>query len=248
MSVAVIYGLEWIRGLGLPLVSGISGDVAVNDIKGIARRFSEFIGEEMAEALYRVLDDALRNEVAKALTTDNLEQDVHSLVEKFWARIALPEAELTQQILSSTDRSTLEEFINIEEELGTALAKLVRRSGYKFAEDLVYGLSVLLDRDRWVIEKISELGVDGLIKRILDRDPKAFVEFTTYTAYLTFTWVASTSPVLGIVKDYKVENRDKLAHWCKHYAAEVEDYIDTLDILVKDDVYRELLKLGAVKR
>ena len=32
-----------------------------------------------------------------------------------------------------------------------------------------------------------------------------------------------------------------MAQWCRRYAKEVEDYIDTLDVLVKDDVYEELL-------
>ena len=33
------------------------------------------------------------------------------------------------------------------------MAKLIRKSKYKFAENLVYGLSVLIDHDKWVIEK-----------------------------------------------------------------------------------------------
>ncbi len=37
------------------------------------------------------------------------------------------------------------------------------------------------------------------------------MEFATYTAYLTFTWVASTAALLGVVKNYRDENRDKMA-------------------------------------
>jgi len=248
MSVVVIYGREWIRGLGLPLVSGISEDVYVEDVHDVVKRFKEFIGEDLVRELDRVFSEALRNEVSRALSTDKLEHEIHLLVEKFWARIALPLAELTQSILSYIDRTTLDEFIDLEEKLGIALTKLIRRSGYEFAEDLVYGLSVLIDRDRWIIEKVSELGVEGFIKRVIDRDLKAFMEFATYTMYLTFTWVASTAALLGIVKNYRDENRDKIAQWCRGYAKEVEDYIDTLDILVKDDVYEELLEFGIVKR
>ena len=74
------------------------------------------------------------------------------------------------------------------------------------------------------------------------------MEFTTYTMYLAFTWVASTAALLGTVKNYRGENRDKMAQWCREYAKEVEDYIDSQDLLVKDDVYEELLDLGIIKR
>jgi len=248
MSLAVIYNREWVRGLGLPLVSSVSGDFYVEDVRDVAKRFREFIGESLAKELDRVFSEALRNEVSRALSTDKLEHEIHLLVEKFWARIAFPLAELTQSMLSPIDRITLGGFIDLEEKLGIALTRLIRRSGYEFAEDLVYGLSVLIDRDRWIIEKVFELGIDEFIKRVIDRDPKAFMEFATYTMYLTFTWVASTAALLGIVKNYKDDNRDKMAQWCREYAKEVEDYIDSLDILVKDDVYEELLELGIVKR
>jgi len=249
MSVIVIYGRELIRGLGLPLASSISGNVYDEDIYDVAKRFSEFIGEDLVKELDRVFSEALRNEVNRALKTDKLEQEIHLLVEKFWSRIAFPLAELTQLTLSRMDRRvTLGEIIDLEEKLGIALAKLIRKTGYEYAENLVYGLSVLIDRDRWIIEKISELSIDDFLKKVIDRDPKAFIEFAAYTRYLTFTWVASTAALLGVVKNYKVENRDKMAQWCRGYAKEVEDYIDTLDILVKDDVYEELLELGIAKR
>ena len=63
-----------------------------------------------------------------------------------------------------------------------------------------------------------------------------------------FTWLATAATVLDITKDYKEENRDKMAQWCKEYAKEVEAYIDTLDIIVKDEVYEELIELGIIKR
>jgi len=247
MSAVAIYGHELIRGFGLPLVSGLSEDVYVEDIRSVVKRFRELIGEDLAKEFDKVFSEALRNEVSRSLSTDNLEQEIHLLVGKFRARIALPLAELTQLTLSHADRAVSDEFINLEEKLATALTELIRRSGYEYAENLVYGLSVLIDRDRWIIKKTSELGIDGFINRVLDRDPKAFMEFAAYTMYLTFTWVASTAALLGVVKNYKDENRDKMARWYRGYAKEIEDYIDTLDILVKDDVYKELLELGIVK-
>jgi len=74
------------------------------------------------------------------------------------------------------------------------------------------------------------------------------MEFASYIRYLIFTWLATAATVLDITKDYKEENRDNMARWCKEYAKEVEAYIDTLDITVKDEVYEELIELGIIKR
>lgn len=88
----------------------MSGDVYVEGIRDVVKGFREFIGEGLVKELDGVFSEALRNEVSGALSTDKLEHEIHSLVEKFWARIALPLAELTQSMLSHTYRTTLDEF------------------------------------------------------------------------------------------------------------------------------------------
>ena len=123
MSAVAIYGHELIRGFGLPLVSGLSEDVYVEDIRSVVKRFRELIGEDLAKEFDKVFSEALRNEVSRSLSTDNLEQEIHLLAEKFRARIALPLAELTQLTLSHTDRAASDEFINLEEKLATALTE-----------------------------------------------------------------------------------------------------------------------------
>ena len=95
-----------------------------------------------------MFSEALRNEVGRALSTDKLEQEIHLLVEKFWAGIAPPLAESTQLTFFHMDRATLDESIDLEEELGITLAKIIRRSRYKYAENLIYRLSVLINRDQ----------------------------------------------------------------------------------------------------
>ncbi len=151
--------------------------------------------------------------------------------------------ELSHAMPSHLNKNILEEFISLEEEIATLLAKLIRSSRYKHAENLAYGLSAFVNHDLWVLRKISGLGFEGFVKRLVGRGSKEFMEFIGYTMYLTFTWAASTVAVLGIVREYREENRDALAQWCKSYAREVEDYLDTLDILVNDEVYEELVEL-----
>ncbi len=87
-----------------------------------------------------------------ALSTDRLEREIHLLVEKFWARIALPLAELTQSILSRTDRAALGEFIDLEERLGMALTKLIK------------GVGMGLLRISSAGYRLSSIATDGLLR------------------------------------------------------------------------------------
>lgn len=64
--------------------------------------------------------------------------------------------------------------------------------------------------------------INGFIERIINRDPKSLMEFASYIRYLIFTWLATAATVLDITKDYKEENRDNMAQWCKEYANEVK--------------------------
>lgn len=248
MSVAIVYPRAWVKGLGLPLVSGVSEDVLENSIRHIVVKFKELIGEELAEKLDNALDEALKNEISKALNTDKLDEELYLLVEKFWIRIASPLSQVNDMLLGSIDKSFLRELVELEKKIGETLARMIRRTNYRYAEELVYGLSALIDYDKWVIEKIFQLGIDAFVKKLIDRASKTFIEFINYALYLIFTWIASTAAILGIIKEYREENLDKLAKLCKQYAEELEDYIDTLDILLNDETYEELVRLGLVKR
>lgn len=62
---------------------------------------------------------------------------------------------------------------------------------------------------------------------------------------LGFACVAATSAVLGLVDLFSEANRDAFADWCGEYAHEVEDYIDTIDVLLDDDAYREFVEIDA---
>ncbi|RLE86160.1 MAG: hypothetical protein DRN04_19980 [Thermoprotei archaeon] len=99
MSVIITYARERIRGLALPLASSIGENVGIEDIYGVTRRFKELIGENLTRKLDVAFDDVLKDEIRKALNTDRLEQELHLLVERLWAKIAFPLVELTQSIL-----------------------------------------------------------------------------------------------------------------------------------------------------
>ena len=71
--------------------------------------------------------------------------------------------------------------------------------------------------------------------------------FAMHTMYTTFTWLSASAAVLELVRDYSERNRDTLALWSKEYAEELNTYIDTLDTLLDEETYNELVKLGIVR-
>lgn len=168
------------------------------------------------------------------------------MVDKFWARISLPLIELSANF-SISGRSVLGVLRGAEKELARVVASMLRRCGYTYSEDLVYALSALIDRDLWIIDRISELGLEEFVKKIINRASGSFLQFTWYTMYLTFAWISASAAVLDVAREYRENNRDMLTIWCRDYAKEVEGYIDTLDLLLNDDVYEDLIELGMTR-
>jgi len=248
MAVAIaIHARESLRGAVLPLAASIGEGIGVTDVLNTIKRLKGFVSTEALEKLDKSFNEALRNEIHEVLNTDNLEQNFPMLVEKFWARIALPLIELSNTIYT-LDAEDLRKFREVEEELARAVAKLLKNSNYNYADNLIYALSTLVDRDLWVLDKISELGFNALIKKIIDRALDVVLQFSGYTMYLTFAWVSSTAAVLGIARECKERNRDILAIWCQEYAKEINSYLDTLDLLLDDEVYEDLVELGIIRR
>lgn len=247
MVIVVPYIRGSLRDIALPLTTTISEDIGTDDVLRVIKRFKDIIGAEILKKLNKAFDEALENEIYQILNTDNLECNFPILAEKFWARIALPLIDLNT-IIYTPDMETLRKLIEIEEELAKAMTKMIRNSGYNYADDLIYALSILVDHDLWVLDKVSKLGLDNLIKKFIDRAPDTLLHFSSYMIYLIFTWIASTATTLGIVKKYNEKNRDTLAKWCRKYAEDIDNYLDTLDLLLDDEAYEDLIKLGIIKR
>ncbi len=248
MAVAVVIcARETFRGVALPLAAVIGEDANADEAVRALEKLKGFIGSEAFEKLSRAFDEALKDEIYVALNTVDLERELPLLVEKFWARIALPVIELNNAIYA-LDAASLGVFKEIEEELAKAIAKLIKNSDYRRADDLIYALSVLVDRDLWILNKTSRLGLDNLTRKLTDRALSTLSQFLGYTVHLAFTWTAVTAAVLGIVKEYREVNRDVLATWSREYAEELESCLDTLDLLLDDEVYEDLVELGILKR
>jgi len=200
MAIAIaIYARESLKGVALPLTTAISEYVELAELVDTVRRFRKLIGEDLAKELDRVFDDALASEVRKALNSDDLERELPDLVARFWARISLPLIELNAKLSSAPELT--EHVKSIEIELGKALAKAIRDSGYRYAEDLVYALSVLIERDLWILDKVLRYGAEIAMKKLVERGIEPLLSLGGYTMYLAFTWVSATAAVLGLIKE-----------------------------------------------
>jgi len=242
---AVVYACEPFRRAAFPITATISRSAYVSDALNIFEKLRRLVGSELLDRLNAMFDDALRDEIHGALNTKDLMRDFPMLAEKFWARMALPLVELNYKVCTF-DKLTLKMFREIEEELAKTVVKALKK--HEHVDDLVYALSILTDRDLWILDKMSELSFENFIKKLFDRDPNAVLQFTGYTMYLTLAWVSASAATFGIVENYREDNRDTLTSWCRQYAKEVEGYLDTLNILLDDEVYRDLMELGVLKR
>ncbi len=103
------------------------------------------------------------------------------------------------------------------------------------------------------VELVEEGDVEALVAKavdILEKGVEAIEvpRIRSWGREIVFALVSATSAVLGLVKEFKEANRDALAMWCREYAKKVENYIDTLDLLLDDEVYEGLVELGIIKK
>lgn len=247
MTIAIaLYVREPLRSIALPLATAIGEGTSASDVLIAVNKFRELVGDEIFKRLDKVFNEALSDEIFKALNTDDLEHEFSTLVEKFWARLALLLVELSTSVY--TNKSVLKALRSVEEELAKAIAKALKLSGYEYADNLVYALSALVDRDLWIIDKVAELSFEELVKKLTDRALDTVIQLAGYTMYLAFAWISASVAVIGIAKKYRERNRDMLATWCREYAREVEEYLDTLDLLLDDEVYNDLRELRVIER
>jgi hypothetical protein len=111
----------------------------------LAEQLRKMLGDT-TEKIAKALEESLSSETAQALNTKNIEKDFPTLAEKFWLRISLPLLELNQKI-TPLPSDKLKELMELEKEAARETAKLILDTGYRYAEDLVYGLSAMIDYD-----------------------------------------------------------------------------------------------------
>ncbi len=235
-------GMSYRRILIFPLILSVGKSISVNNVDEAIKRFREFIGED---ATIKVID----YEIIKALNMDAdfLPLDFYFLVQDFRSRVILPMIKFSN-ILKSSDKNILKIAKEIMENIAMGIAERIELSRSRYADDLIYALSILIDRDIWFIDKVLELGIINLADKLITRALYFLDDFVEFSIRLAFTWVSATVSILGIAREFKDKNISILASYSREYADRVEEYLDVLDMLIDDDVYKDLIKLGIVER
>jgi hypothetical protein len=120
----------------------------------LTKRIEKFIESDVFRELTKAVKSSIKYEIFEALTTEDLTKTFQPLTEKFWLRLALPMFDINQKLFS-LNAEKLSEFKKLEEDMAYEIVELLRHSGYKYSENLVFGLSTMVDYDMWLLEKIS---------------------------------------------------------------------------------------------
>ena len=200
------------------------------------------------DELVREVRGSLGEEVSAVLSSHDLARDFPLYAVRFWSRILPPLVRYSFEALrrAEVSRDFIEEFREVEVGLAREVARELRSTRRSGAEDLVYALSVMVDHDLWVLEKVSSYGLEGFMDRLIERCSGELAEASAHLVYLVFSWTASSSAILGLTR-YREDNLRTLISWCRGYAEEVDDYVETLDLLADDEAYRDLMESGVVK-
>ncbi|MFZ8830493.1 MAG: hypothetical protein ACO2OO_03535, partial [Candidatus Aenigmatarchaeota archaeon] len=202
-------------------------------------KLEELLEKEVIQDLVNRFE-AGREEIEKVLNSKDLEKDFPLLSISFFFKIAQP---LFKISLILKERS---EYIEDLKKLALIMAKVLRESSHTRKEDLIYSMSILIDRDIWVIEKMSKYGLEELIKKLIERAKEISIGFINTTINLTFAWLSAISAILNIVKKYNEENLNKIIDLSLELSKELDSYLDTLDLLLDDETYEELREIKLI--
>lgn len=108
------------------------------------------------------------------------------------------------------------------------------------SEDVKSAALQLFDYDLWLLGKVTELGMNEFLKALLTYASDEIKHMSAYLIALSLTLMAIDAGVSEWVP-CNVENLKILVSWAKHYAKELDSYLDTVDLLITNEC-REVLE------
>ncbi len=207
----------------------------------------EVAGSHVLAELERVFNEAVREEISKGLKTDRLEVEFELLAERFAARLSSVLAELGFKLLGSVNRRMVDSIREAEVEVASEIASAIRSSGYGRGEDLIRALAVMVEYDLWLLDRVSRHSLQEFTFKVFTRAREAALGLTHALSRLHFAVAAALAALMGIIREYRPENLDYLVSQALKYAEEVDLYMDTLDVILDDEAYKEASELGAIE-
>ncbi len=240
---------ESIRTFFLP-VSLISCYICRIHDPDVFNNVREFLGEYYISRLVTTIEESLKVDVHEMLNVDHekLLEVFQYYVDNFWSRISNILEDFIETLFKKSNRDTIKRFRVLMLNVARSIARTLRSTGHKYSEDLVYVYSILVDHDLWIMKKIIKYGIEGLIKRLIERAEQETIEAIKYLKITSYSWITATSAILNIARQYKEENITLLTKIAKDHAKELDTYIDTIDLLITDETYRHLIELGIIDK
>ncbi len=139
-------------------------------------------------------------------------------------------------------RLCLERLMVLERRLFEELKPVLEERAASYGVDpgsVVRVHAAVIDYDLWVISSVLEVGFDGFLRRLSERAGMEAEEFVGYLYSLICVTMCIDSVLLKGAP-HRRDTFEALIGWGSSYAEEVEDYLDTLSLLVSDEAYEAL--------
>ena len=139
-------------------------------------------------------------------------------------------------------RIRLERLMVLEKRLFEELKPLLEERAASYGVDpgsVVRVHAAVIDYDLWVISSVLEVGFDGFLRRLSERAGMEAEEFVGYLYSLICVTMCIDSVLLKGAP-HRRDTFEALIGWGSSYAEEVEDYLDTLSLLISDEAYEAL--------
>jgi len=144
----------------------------------------------------------------------------------------------------------LDEIVELEKKFYELYLKFLKEKCARISipiEDVEYAIAQLFDYDLWLTEKVKEHGIERFPIILMERAHEEASSMYNFLLALLYV-VTAINVALFEIAPYNKENLGILVDWAKHYASELDAYIDTVNLLVTDEYYEVIEEYLKEKR
>jgi len=165
----------------------------------------EFFRKDYINRLITTIEESLKVGAFKILNVDceNLVEVLQYYADDFWSNISNVLKEIAESLFEKSNRNIIRRFRILMLNVARSIARTLRSTGHEYSEDLVYVYSILVDHDLWIMRKIAKYGIEGLMRRLIERAKQETIEAIKYLKNASYSWITATLAILNIVKQCK---------------------------------------------
>ncbi len=149
---------------------------------------------------------------------------------------------LSSLLLEPSAKSLLRGLIDLEKKAYRELEVILREQAPPHGvnpQPIIKMHAAAIDYDIWAINAILDVGFKGFMARLLERARTEAEHLGEHLYPLLYALTCVDSAILE-GSPHRKDTLEKLVKWGFSHANEVEDYIDTLSLLISDEAYEAL--------